>query len=220
MKEVVLNLPGEDNFFVQEAYKTLRTNLQFCGQDVRVILFTSVHENEGKSTISLQTAKSLAELGKKVLLIDADLRKSVLAGRNSNVKKPVGLSEVLSGMNSVGECLYKSQYQGLHILFSGKYPPNPVELLGSKYFAKLIGEAREVYDYVIVDTPPLGMVIDAAVIAPVCDGAVLVVGNNVKASDACAVVSQLEKANCKVLGAVRNNVRTKHKLAYNKGAYK
>lgn len=216
MKEVVLKLVGEENFFVQEAYKTLRTNLQFCGQDVKVILFTSVQENEGKSTVSLQTAKSLVELGKKVLLIDADLRKSVLAGRNSDAKNPVGLSEVLSGMSSVGECLYESQYEGLHILFSGQTPPNPVELLGSKYFAKLIAEAREVYDYIIVDTPPLGMVIDAAVIAPICDGTALVVGNDARASDARNVVSQLEKTGCKVLGAVRNNVRTKHRSAYNK----
>lgn len=214
MKEVVLKLPGEESFFVQEAYKTLRTNLQFCGQDVRVIMFTSVRENEGKSTISLQAAKSLAEMGKSVLLVDADLRKSVIAGRNANVKKPVGLSEVLTGMSSVGECLYESQYPGLRILFSGKYPPNPVELLGSKYFAKLIEEARKVYDYIIIDTPPLGRVIDAAVIAPVCDGAVLVVGNNVRAGEAANVVGQLEKADCKILGAVRNCARVKQTSAY------
>ena len=211
MRELTLKLPGNDNFFVQEAYKTLRTNLQFCGQDVKVIVFTSVHENEGKSTIALHTAKSMADLGKKVLLLDADLRKSVLAGRNTNVRKAIGLSEVLTGMSSIQDCLYATQCPGLHILFAGKYPPNPVELLGSKYFAKLVTEARKVYDYVIVDTPPLGQVIDAAIVAPNCDGAVLVVGNDVSASAASNVISQLKKTDCKILGAVHNYTRTKRK---------
>ena len=86
MEKITLKLPGEDAFFTQEAFRVLRTNLQFCGQDVRVIAVTSCNENEGKSTVSLQLAKSLSELGKRVLVLDADMRKSVLAGRNTNVK--------------------------------------------------------------------------------------------------------------------------------------
>lgn len=212
MEKITLKLPGSEDFFTQEAYKALRTNLQFCGQDIKVMVFTSVHENEGKTTISLHTAQSLAELGKKVLVIDTDMRKSVMAGRNTNVRRPAGLSEVLTGMKNVSECLYATQNPNLHILFAGKYPPNPVELLNSKYFGKLVEEARKVYDYVIIDSPPLGRVIDAAVIASICDGSVLVMGNDVRSSQARDVVAQLEKANGKILGVVRNNVKTKRSL--------
>ena len=207
MNTTVLKLDGTDDFFTQEAYKTLRTNLQFCGADVRVIALTSCNENEGKSTISLNLGKSLAELGKQVLVIDADMRKSVMAGRNTNAKNPAGLSEILTGMISIGEGIYSTQYENLHIIFAGKYPPNPVELLNGKYFAALLKECRRVYDYVIIDTPPLGMVIDAAVIAPLCDGTAIVMAENrVRSKQALELMAQLKKSDCKILGVIRNQV--------------
>ena len=196
-------------------YKTLRTNLQFCGQDVQVIAFTSTNENEGKTTISLHTAKSLAELGKSVLFIDADLRKSVLAGRNTNVTNAQGLCEVLTGMSVVADCIYETQYPELNVMFAGKYPPNPVELLGGKYFTELIKEARNVYDYIIIDTPPLGMVIDAAVISPNCDGMVLVVNcGKARYRNIREVINQLEKSGSRILGVVRNNIPQQGKVYY------
>jgi capsular exopolysaccharide synthesis family protein len=210
MKTTVLKLAGGNDFFTQESFKTLRTNVQFCGQDVRVVAVTSCHENEGKTVISLNLAKSFAELGKRVLVIDADMRKSVIAGRHTSAKRPAGLSEVLSGLVEVGECVYETQIPGLHLMFSGQYPPNPVELLSSAHFTKLLQKARESYDYVIVDTPPLGLVIDAAVIAPQCDGVMLVMANHaVRFRQAQEVVSQLEKSGAKILGVVRNNVGPK-----------
>ena len=210
MKTTVLKLAGGNDFFTQESFKTLRTNVQFCGQDVRVVAVTSCHENEGKTVISLNLAKSFAELGKRVLVIDADMRKSVIAGRHTSAKRPAGLSEVLSGLVEVGECVYETQIPGLHLMFSGQYPPNPVELLSSSHFTKLVQKARESYDYVIVDTPPLGLVIDAAVIAPQCDGVMLVMANHaVRFRQAQEVVSQLEKSGAKILGVVRNNVGPK-----------
>lgn len=177
MEDITLKLPGEDDFFTQEAFKVLRTNLQFCGQDIQVIAITSCNENEGKTTVSLQLARSLSELGKRVLVIDADMRKSVMAGRNTNAKRAIGLSEVLTGMVKLGDAIYSTQYPNFQIIFAGKYPPNPVELLSGKYFKTLLSETRKVYQYVIVDTPPLGRVIDAAVVAPNCDGSILVIGN-------------------------------------------
>ena len=210
MKTTVLKLAGGNDFFTQESFKTLRTNVQFCGQDVRVVAVTSCHENEGKTVISLNLAKSFAELGKRVLVIDADMRKSVIAGRHTSTKRPAGLSEVLSGLVEVGECVYETQIPGLHLMFSGQYPPNPVELLSSSHFTKLVQKARESYDYVIVDTPPLGLVIDAAVIAPQCDGVMLVMANHaVRFRQAQEVVSQLEKSGAKILGVVRNNAGPK-----------
>ena len=212
MNRVVLNLEGNDDFFTQEAYKTLRTNLQFCGQDIQVVAITSCHENEGKTTVVLNLAQSLAELGKKVLVIDADMRKSVLAGRHTNVKNPAGLSEVMTGMAKVGDCVYGTQHKHMHIIFSGMYPPNPVELLSGRYFKAMLAETRKVYDYVLIDTPPLGRVIDAAVISPHCDGVIMVMAERaVHFKQAKEVVEQLNKAGAKILGVVRNNVATRRK---------
>ena len=216
MKPIQLNLPGNNDFFTEESYKVLRTNLQFCGKDVRAIALTSCNENEGKSTVSLHIAKSFADLGKKVLMIDADMRKSVIAGRNTSAVKPSGLSEVLTGLNTLEECLYPVEDSSLQILFAGQYPPNPVELLNSKYF-----EARESYDYIIVDTPPLGQVIDAAVIAKQCDGVAMIISNSkVHYKDAQNVVDIINKSGCKMLGVIRNSTkRQKGGYYYRKYGY-
>lgn len=222
MEPIKLTLPGENDFFTEEAYKVLRTNLQFCGQDIKVIAITSCNENEGKSTIALYIAKSFAELGKRVLVIDTDMRKSVMAGRNTTVTNPKGLSEVLTGLCPISECLYTVEGLRMQILFAGQYPPNPVELLSGKYFAGLITESRKVYDYVIVDTPPLGQVIDAAVVAEKCDGAAIVLGNT-KTHYRLAqnVVAQIRKSGCKILGIIRNNSKKAEKgYYYSNKAYK
>ena len=200
MEEVRLKLKGNDNFLLQEAYKALRTNLQFCGQDIKTIAITSCNENEGKTTIALNVAASFAETGKKVLFIDADMRKSVLTGQESLIR-----------------CVYACQYPNLHLLFAGKYPTNPAELLSGKYFSVLLNNSKEVYDYVIIDTPPLGRVIDAAVIAANCDGAALVIGSRKTTSrEAQNVVAQLNKSGCTILGVIRNfiSVRAKHYKKY------
>ena len=207
MESTVLNLSAYENFYTQEAYKTLRTNLMFCGRDIQIIAITSHWENEGKTTVVLNLAKSLTELGKRVLVVDADMRKSVMAGRHTKAKNPAGLSEILTGLVKLSDGLYTTQYENLHIIFSGKYPPNPVELLGGKYFPMLLEETRKVYDYVLIDTPPLGQVIDAAVLAPFCDGTLVVMeSHSIRQKHANTLINQLEKSGCKILGVVRNNV--------------
>ena len=217
MKSTILKLPGANDFFTQEAFKALRTNLQFCGQDIHTVVITSCNENEGKTTITLQLAKSLSELDKRVLVIDADMRKSVMAGRNTSVEAPVGLSEVLTGLVAVKDCLYTTQCENLSIMFAGKYPPNPVELLGGPYFESLLQEARKVYDYVLIDVPPLGSVIDAAVVAAKCDGTILVISDNqVRYRQAIEVAEQLKKSGSKILGVVRNNIKKKEGGYYKK----
>ncbi|MBE6683808.1 MAG: CpsD/CapB family tyrosine-protein kinase [Ruminococcaceae bacterium] len=220
MEAVKLRLPGDNDFFTEEAYKVLRTNLQFCGQDVKVIAITSCNENDGKTTVALHIAKSFAELDKRVLLIDADMRKSVMAGRNTSAQSHSGLSEVLTGMCPITECLYPVVNSKMHILFAGQYPPNPVELLNGKYFAALINECRKVYDYIIIDTPPLGQVIDAAVVAEKCDGAVMVLGNSkVHYRMAQEVIEQIKKSGCKMLGVVRNNRKQSNRKYYYRKYY-
>ena len=214
MKQLKLKMPGGDSFAFQEAFKYLRTNLQFCGADVKIIGITSCLENEGKSLVSLNVARAFAEMGKRTLFLDADMRKSVIVGRYTNEKDTKGLSEVLSGQVTLNDCLYATNIETLYMVLSGAYPPNPAELLSGKYSDALMKSLREYFDYVIIDTPPLGSVIDAAVIAPKTDGMVLVVGiNKLDRKLAAEVLDQLKMTGTRILGAVKNSVSEK------KGSY-
>ena len=208
MEQIELTLQGLEDYFTKEAYNVLRSNLQFCGKDIKVIMLTSCEANEGKTTVSMHLGKSFADLGKKVLVIDADMRKSVLAGRNTNAKNAQGLSEILTGFATKKDVIYQTQFENLKVLFAGKYPPNPVELLSSRHFSDLLEDLRnnEKFDYIIVDTPPLGLVIDAAVVAPMCDGVVLVMNDNAKYRQVENVIEQLRKSDSKILGVVRNRI--------------
>ncbi len=211
MEITKLNIVGDDNYFIKEAFNVLRTNIQFSGADVKSIVITSCGMNEGKTLVALHVGKSLAEIGKKVLVLDADMRKSVMAGKNTDAVNPKGLSEVLTGQITVQAAVYHTQYSNLDLVFSGMYPPNPVKLLDSGAFNRVLEIYSEKYDYIIIDAPPLGLVIDAAVIASRCDSAVFVVGSrDIRAGQAREVVDQLQKSGCSVLGAVLNNVSSKH----------
>ena len=208
MRTIELDFGESNNYFIREAFNTLRTNILFSGKDVKTIIFTSCVAHEGKTTISFETAKSLAEADKKVLLVDADLRKSVTASRYIKERGICGLSQVLSGQVEVAQAVYHTQYTGLDVLFAGPYPPNPAELVGSEAFKELIETMRPVYDYVLIDAPPLGLVIDAAIMANVCDGAVIVINQgNVKYRMAQDVKNQLIKSNCRILGVVLNQTQ-------------
>jgi capsular exopolysaccharide synthesis family protein len=203
------------DFRAGEAMKTLRTNIVFSGASVRAIGMTSFGAAEGKSTISLQLAMSFAQTGKRVLLVDADMRKSVLPTRLRLKGKVEGLSHYLSGLANVSELLQETDMPGLYIMFAGARVPNSAELLGSNNFAKLIPALKDVFDYIIVDTAPLGQVIDCAVIAQYLDGVVMVVdatNNSYKLER--RVRNQLQKAGGKVLGVVLNQVDYKDRMGY------
>ena len=190
-----------------EAYKSLRTNLQFCGEDKKVIAITSCTPNEGKSSVTMNLAVSLADAGKKVLLIDADLRKSVLVGRTKVKESIKGLTHYLSKQAALIEVICATNVKNLHIVYAGPVPPNPAELLGGKHFRELLTSLRKVYDYILVDTPPLGSVIDSAIIAEECDGSIMVIETGVISYRfAQDVKRQLEKSNCPILGVVLNKV--------------
>lgn len=217
MQEVILRNIEQD-FRSNEAYKTLRTNIEFAGADKKVIMLTSSAPNEGKSTVSLSLALSIAEGGKKVLFIDADLRKSVLIGRHHIHGEIKGLSHFLSGRAELKDVIMKTQQEGLYILFAGVVPPNPAELLGTRRLEALIEGARKAYDYVIIDAPPLGSVIDGAIIARCCDASILVVAaNTISRKFAKSVKDQLEKTGCPILGVVMNKVDLKQNKYY--GSY-
>ena len=206
MKQIEI-LFKNNSYFTREAFKSLRTNISFCGSDNKVICLTSCEQNEGKSTISLELSKSLSELNKRVLLVDADLRKSVMLSKNTNESSLGGLSQYLANHLQLEDVIYHTQQPNFHIIFAGQYPPNPSELLNSKRFNELLDIARKHYDYVIIDTPPLGLVIDAAVVAEKCDGAIIVLAKGlVKFSKAKSVKEQIEKSGCKILGVILNEV--------------
>lgn len=202
-------------FRASEALKTLRTNLMFSGSSVRAIGITSFGAAEGKSTLSLQIALSFAQMDKRVLLVDADLRKSVLPSRLRVKGKVDGLSHYLSGLANVSELLCETDVPGMYIMFAGTRVPNSAELLASDNFAKLIPALKDVFDYIIVDTAPLGQVIDCAVIAQHLDGVVMVVDttkNSYKLER--RVKNQLQKAGGKVLGVVLNQVDYNDRAGY------
>lgn len=214
---VNFNTSSSDDYLTNENFKTLRTNILFCGADIKVIVLTSSRENEGKSTVSAELAKSLAEAGKKTLLIDADMRKSVLLRRNVVSQNFYGLSELLSGQAGIDKVLYNTQNPYFDAIFSGRFPPNPVELLGGERFKQLIESARSVYNYVLIDSPPLGTVIDAAVIAARCDGAAIVVTpGKITVKEVAEVKEQLVKSGCKILGAILNDIESKRTKYYKK----
>lgn len=196
------------DYYIDEAYKSLRTNIQFCGKEIKTICVTSCIPNEGKTVTAFRLAVSLAESGMKVLFIDADLRKSVILRRLKLDHNIHGLSQYLSGLSDLEDVINKTIFKNVSIIFSGPIPPNPSELLGNEIFHELIESQKEVYDYIIIDTPPLGVVVDSANVAKICDGTLIVVeANNVSYKAIRKVLKQLELGKCKVLGTVLNKVR-------------
>jgi len=210
----------------REAFNSLRTNLQFCGDDTQVIMLTSCTPNEGKSTVTIELARSLSEDGKKTILIDADLRKSVLVGRHRihSEGEIFGLSHYLSGQKKLPEVICETDIPKFDMIIAGPVAPNPTELLGKAYFNKMLTQLREDYDVILIDSPPLGWVIDAAVIAPSCDGAILVVESNaISYKYLQEVKKQLELTGVRILGAVLNKVKVESGGYYNRyyaGHYK
>lgn len=208
------------DFKTKEAYKTLRTNVQFCGENVKVVSLTSCVPNEGKSMVAFNLAVSMAESGKKVLFIDADLRKSVLIGRYKINKAIKGLTQYLSGVEELDQVKYTTNVPCLDMILSGPVPPNPAELLDSEKFTELVERARNEYDYVIIDTPPIGQVIDPAIVAQKTDGVIFLVSqSNISYRYAQKQIEQLKKSGCRILGAVLNKVDPEGKSSYYGGYY-
>ena len=199
------------SFAAKEAFKRLRTNLVMSfpedAPSCKLIGITSAQPSDGKSTVAINLAYSLAELGKKVLLIDGDLRRSSIHVK-AGVEKSPGLSELISGNNSVSAALrkYKSKSGAtFDVLPSGESPQNPSEMLNSSRMALLLQKLATVYDYVVLDLPPVGAVVDAVSVSENIDGMIVVVRENACPRGLLAdCMQQLDYAGVRVLGFVMN----------------
>ena len=210
MQSIILNDDNKLSNREKEMYRTLRTNLEFTGIDNRVIAITSCAPDDGKSTVSFQLACALAESGKSTIYVDADMRRSVFAQRYNIDKEMKGLSHFLSRKIDTSDVIYVTNKERLYVLPTGVFPSNPTELLGNARMDVLIAGLKKVFDYVIIDTPPLGSVIDAAVVSKYCDATMLVLASNTTSKkEAKKVIAQLKTANQNFLGIVLNKVDMK-----------
>lgn len=212
---LTMNDAGEKNFYYKEAVKTLRTNIQFTGKEIKAILFTSCYPNEGKTDIVFQLAVEMGKAGRKTVIVDADIRKSGFIKRYNTSREVPGLSEYLSGQAEKKDIICSTGYDNADIILAGPIAPNPSELLEQGIFGDLIRGLREEYDYVLLDTPPVGSVIDAVIAARSCDGAVLVIESGlVSHKAALKTLKQLKKSGCSILGAVLNKTDIKRDRYY------
>ncbi len=203
-------LNATDDYFMHEAYKTLRTNLNFSlastEEKSKIISVTSSFQSEGKSFTAINIAISYAQTDHKVLLVDCDLRRPKM-NRLLNLDGPIGLSNVLLDLDQLDEAIHHTDIPGVDALIAGDIPPNPSELLGSAKMEKLLSLVKERYDYVILDTPPVNMVADTSILAPKTNGVIFVVrAEKSERPMVTAAVSQLQYAQAKILGFVLNGI--------------
>lgn len=190
---------------MEEYYNSIRTNIQFSGRDLKVITLTSAQPGEGKSTTSVNLAISFARAGFRTLLIDADTRNSVMSGTFKSNERYQGLTSFLSGNAELSDVICDTSIDNLMIIPAGQVPPNPTSLIQNYNFKAMIETVRGLYDYVIVDTPPLGLVIDAAILAHHSDASLLVVKAGAdKRRTITKLKEQLEQSGSVFLGVILN----------------
>ena len=193
----------------EEHYNALRTNIQLSGDDLKVLSISSVKPGEGKSTTSTNIAWAFARAGYKTLLVDADIRNSVMSGVFKSREKITGLTDFLAGTADLSNGLCDTNVENLFVIQAGPVSPNPTALLQSENFATMIDTLRKYFDYVIVDTAPIGMVIDATIITQKCDASILVTAvGETKRRDVLKAKEQLEQTGIPCLGVVLNKFNT------------
>lgn len=192
-----------------EYYNALRTNIQLSGDNLKVLAISSVKPGEGKSTTSTNIAWSFARAGYKTLLVDADVRNSVMSGIFKSREKITGLTDYLSGSTDLSQGLCDTNVENLFVIQAGPVSPNPTALLQSDNFNNMIDTLRKYFDYIIVDTAPIGIVIDAAIITQKCDASILVTAaGETKRRDVLKAKEQLEQTGTPFLGVVLNKFNT------------
>lgn len=206
MKELQLELPSLP-YSVEEALNRLRINVRFSGKSTKIIMITSSTPNEGKSFIAVQLWRLLSEAGFKTVIMDTDLRKSVIKSRHSvtAAEEIMGLDHYLSGQAEYEDVVYKTNLENGDMIPCANLLENPSSLLEDPRLEELLNRLSKDYRYVIVDTPPLANVADAALIATLCDGSILVVNSQMTSRNLVRQsLNQLERTGCKLLGIVLN----------------
>lgn len=198
-----------------ESYRTLRTNIQYSSfdEEIRTIVVTSSEPGEGKSTTAGNLALSFAQTEKRTIIIDCDLRKPALH-KHFRISNLVGLSDVLIGKEKINSAMHEyNDY--LSVLSSGKLPPNPAEMLGSRAMSKLLKELTDYFDIIILDSAPLHAVTDAQILSTKADGVILVVrAERTKRDTVIQAKSLLDKVGANILGIVLNGIENTRKKYY------
>lgn len=249
MKKVTIRHLPPASFDMDESMNVLRTNISYSGEKRRLIVVTSPAENDGKTLMVIQMVHNFAASGQRVLLVDADLRKSVTNSRygitidessivSSSLAdlvagKPVqstpsafksampGLADLLSGKANLEEVIYETSSAGLYYVPIGHLVLNPAPLFESKRFSAFLDSIKDRFDCVVFDSPPLDRVIDAAIIAPLCDGTVIVISaGKTTREDLNEAKKQLRRVNANIFGCILNKVENSNLKYYSKKRYK
>lgn len=212
---------SELNFYAREAINMLRGSVQMAGYQTKVFAVTSALAHEGKSSLAFRLACSLAGLDRKrVVYVDSDIRNSHTKRRYKIRQKTVGLSEYLCGAAEAEDIVYATDNPQMDLVFCGKSAPNPSELCSGNRMDALLAQLKANYDYVIVDTPPVNLVVDTAIIAPKCDAVLVVVECGVTAQrELVHTIDVLERSNAKILGVVLNKVDSRNNRYGKYGLY-
>ncbi len=220
MNYIEIKAEREMSGAIKDVFRRIKINTEFSGKGQRSICVTSSASGEGKSTLTFGLAQAFAEdQGKNVLLVDADIRKSYLSKRLGYSGELKGLSECITEKLDVVDSIYKTNIEGLFITPSGRLTENSTQLFKRDRFKNYLEETRKAFDMVIIDTPPIGYVVDAAIIASLADASIMVVAaNTISRKDIKKNISELKKANENFLGVIFNKARDERE-GYDKRYY-
>lgn len=209
MKYATIGALNALDYAATEALNTICSNLSFVGRSLKRIIVTSCEAGDGKTQLTMQIAQNLANRGRKIVIVDVDLRRSAMMRRFGieTEGEAVGLAHYLAGYNSMEEIIYQTSIDGLAIVPIGNHVVNPIPLLNSPEFAQLLERLAGEFDLVFLDAPPIGLVIDAADIAQYCDGSLLVINYSVTRRRALMnAKKQMMQSGCPVIGCILNRV--------------
>lgn len=225
MKKAYIRKQFPLDYAGEEALNAICTNLAFLGRDMRKIVMTSNTQGEGKSWMTMQIAQNMARRGRQVALVDADLRRSFLVQRYQIEMEGEGqgIAHFLSGQCDLNDVIYQTDVEGVFVIPAGCDVVNPVGLIDSPFFEQMLTALADAFDLVIVDAPPVGMVIDAAEIAAFCDGSIIVTEYaKTRIRDVAECKRQMERSGKPVLGCIINKVHfddISSKKYYNRSYY-
>lgn len=230
-KKKVLRAPNElfilseqTPFAVTETYKAARTNLMFmlAGNEKKIVAFTSPNIAEGKTITCINTSVTFAQTGSKTLVIDADMRRPRVHS-SLQIQSSPGLSDRLGGFSNEN-CIYETAFENLFVMPAGTIPPNPAELLASKAMKAMLETLSEQFDYIFIDSPPVELVTDAAILSPFISGIVVIARHNIATRESISyTLLALEQAGAHVLGFILNGIpieRRSYKYRYKYNDYR